>query len=115
MQITFVMLIFPLIMNACQYYIIDGYIKDSSGGDYEAAPGEVEEEEHEGLIRGGSHSDDDEHDNVRVHGEERTRQLSPAARTKEANPIPVPIEYDDMNDGESSSLNRGSAESDKKK
>ena len=37
LQVTFVMLIFPLIMNALQYYIIDSYIKnkvptDGEGG-----------------------------------------------------------------------------------
>ncbi|RKF77847.1 Vacuolar membrane protein [Golovinomyces cichoracearum] len=34
-QITFVMLVFPLIMNATQYYIIDGFIKDKNLNDHE--------------------------------------------------------------------------------
>ena len=36
LQIAFVMFVFPLIMNALQYYIIDSFIKDPSGGDHEA-------------------------------------------------------------------------------
>jgi hypothetical protein len=99
MQITFVMLIFPLVMNALQYYIIDSFIKDSSGGEYEQAPND-EGDEQEGLIAGGRDSDDDG-SNEGVHV--RNRSSSPKARTKEANPTAVPIEYDER-DGESSSL-----------
>lgn len=32
LQVAFVMFVFPLIMNALQYYIIDSFIKDASGG-----------------------------------------------------------------------------------
>lgn len=35
LQIAFVMMIFPLIMNALQYYIIDSYIKKKAPEDYE--------------------------------------------------------------------------------
>ena len=38
LQITFVMFVFPVIMNAMQYYIIDGFIKDSSAGDHQLVP-----------------------------------------------------------------------------
>jgi hypothetical protein len=118
MQITFVMLIFPLIMNAMQYYIIDSFIKDSSGTEYQAAPGEdIEEEENEGLIRGRRGSDDDENDSdIEARGEE-PRRRSPSARTKEANPTPIPVDL--ISDGdESSSLGKSSlnaADDDKKK
>lgn len=33
LQITFVMFVFPLIMNGLQYWIIDGFIKDPVDGD----------------------------------------------------------------------------------
>jgi hypothetical protein len=121
MQITFVMLIFPLIMNAMQYYIIDSFIKDSSGSDYEAAPGDdIEEEEHEGLIRGRRGSDDDSNDSEDTEERrEDARRRGLAARTKEANPTAVPIEYDLVTDGEeSSSLGKSSLnveDDDKKK
>lgn len=32
LQVAFVMFVFPLIMNALQYYIIDSFIKDTSSG-----------------------------------------------------------------------------------
>jgi hypothetical protein len=54
LQIAFVMFIFPLIMNAAQYWIIDNFIKDRTGDGYEYQEVEVEgetgEDESEGLI-----------------------------------------------------------------
>lgn len=32
LQVTFAMFVFPLVMNALQYYIIDSFIKDPTGG-----------------------------------------------------------------------------------
>lgn len=48
LQIAFVMFVFPLIMNALQYWIIDNFIKDpeASGGE-DARYGVVREEEEE--------------------------------------------------------------------
>jgi hypothetical protein len=37
-QVIFVMLVFPVIMNALQYYIIDGFIKNQSPSDHEPIP-----------------------------------------------------------------------------
>ena len=37
-QVFFVMLFFPLVMNALQYYIIDGFIKDQHPDDHEQVP-----------------------------------------------------------------------------
>lgn len=100
MQITFVMLIFPLIMNGMQYYIIDSFIKDKNPEDYtEVDDGEgVEEDEYDGLIRA-SGSDDGSEDL-------EARKVS-NARLKEANPTPIPNEYDPDKDGASSSPGRG--------
>ncbi|KAG8532666.1 uncharacterized protein KY384_002543 [Bacidia gigantensis] len=39
-QVFFVMLFFPLVMNALQYYIIDSFIKDKKPSDHEAVPSE---------------------------------------------------------------------------
>lgn len=51
-QILFVMLIFPVIMNALQYYIIDGFIKDQRPGDHEPIPSDDgEENDDEGVRR----------------------------------------------------------------
>ena len=46
-QITFVMFIFPVIMNAVQYYIIDGFIKErqSKTEGHTLLPGEDEDED----------------------------------------------------------------------
>lgn len=41
-QVFFVMLFFPVIMNAIQYYIIDGFIKNQKPPDHEPIPGEDE-------------------------------------------------------------------------
>lgn len=51
-QIAFVMFIFPLIMNAAQYYIIDTFIKNNKGsrGDSESDAGRGESEEHGALL-----------------------------------------------------------------
>jgi hypothetical protein len=95
-QITFVMLIFPLIMNGMQYYIIDSFIKDKNPDDYaEVADGEgIEEDEYDGLIRA-TGSDDG--------SEDLESRKVPNARLKEANPTPLPAEYDPDTDGAESS------------
>ncbi|KAL9099948.1 MAG: hypothetical protein Q9163_004612 [Psora crenata] len=51
-QVFFVMLFFPLVMNALQYYIIDGFIKDQKPPDHEPIP--------DGDVSEGSEDDDDE-------------------------------------------------------
>ena len=38
LQIFFVMLFFPVVMNALQYYIIDGFIKDQKPADHDPIP-----------------------------------------------------------------------------
>lgn len=40
LQITFVMFVFPLFMNALQYYIVDSFIKDRTHGGHEPVPTE---------------------------------------------------------------------------
>jgi hypothetical protein len=69
-QITFVMLVFPLVMNATQYWIIDSFIKDPAAEwDYQAVSGSGAAghddaadagEETEGLISPGRRHDDDD-------------------------------------------------------
>ena len=44
-QIFFVMLFFPVVMNALQYYIIDSFIKNQKPIDHEALPTEDSDEE----------------------------------------------------------------------
>ena len=62
-QVFFVMLFFPVVMNALQYYIIDSFIKDQKPPDHEPIPsedgegGDSDEEQHRrslGAYDGGS-------------------------------------------------------------
>ena len=41
-QVFFVMLFFPVVMNALQYYIIDSFIKDQKPSGHDSTPGEVD-------------------------------------------------------------------------
>lgn len=57
-QVIFVMLLFPVIMNAVQYYIIDSFIKNQKPTDHEPIPSE----------EGADDEDDDEGGNGRARG-----------------------------------------------
>ena len=46
LQVFFVMLFFPVVMNALQYYIIDGFIQDQKPADHEVGPSNEGEEDH---------------------------------------------------------------------
>jgi hypothetical protein len=65
-QIAFVMLIFPLIMNGIQYYIVDIFIKNKEPKDKEAEEAEHDErdadDEQGGLLAGQDHSHHGTHD-----------------------------------------------------
>jgi STIMATE family protein len=103
MQITFVMLIFPLIMNAAQYWIIDSFIKEPSANyDYDEVTQDQgdDEDENEGLISRRSDLDEDLNGEVTIQpnggrvvaeGKDWSKE---DARTKEANPLPLPIEFE---------------------
>lgn len=56
-QVFFVMLFFPVVMNALQYYIIDSFIKDQKPSDHDPIP----------------HEDGDE-DSIEEHGQTRRRR-----------------------------------------
>lgn len=68
LQIIFVMLLFPLIMNAIQYYIVDTFIKRKIIDDIDEEPYDDEErnelgnnnrDSHGALLEAGNQSDDD--------------------------------------------------------
>jgi hypothetical protein len=98
-QITFVMFIFPLIMNALQYWIIDNFIKDPEHGG---------EGGYEGV---GDSDEDEESDDEWLERQQRRREQgidededveAVAKPLKEANPTPVPVrskDYDPEIDG----------------
>ncbi|KAF2640196.1 hypothetical protein P280DRAFT_469901 [Massarina eburnea CBS 473.64] len=103
LQIAFVMFIFPLIMNALQYWIIDGFIKDPAS------------EESHYIAAAGDDSDDDGDDEW-LERHRRTRrsedddsdiEVAETEPLKEANPTTIPVrnnsgkarEYDPEQDG----------------
>ena len=59
-QVFFVMLLFPVIMNALQYYIIDSFIKNQKPTDHEAIPSDDR--------------DDDDHEDGDGDGDVRARR-----------------------------------------
>ena len=99
-QITFVMLIFPLVMNAAQYWIIDSFIKDTATGDYDVVADDDDEEEDENQGLMGAHQRESEDDVQEVpHG------VGTEARTKEANPLPLPLEFESDDEASPSTSN----------
>ena len=85
-QITFVMFIFPLIMNALQYWIIDSFIKDPVHG--------------EQGYHGVGEDDDDESDEEWLERQQRRREQGidgdddDEETLKEPNPTAVPVRTD---------------------
>jgi hypothetical protein len=105
LQIVFVMLIFPLIMNALQYYIVDSFIKeqrredDGSDPAGRAGSGQHPEDdagEREGLIAGEEgeegHSAAEERQDEQHKAGSVTRQEEEPL--KEANPTPLATEQE---------------------
>ncbi|KAK4984659.1 hypothetical protein LTR50_006450 [Elasticomyces elasticus] len=123
LQIAFVMFLFPLTMNAIQYYIIDGFIKEKSGQDegFQQIPTEEDEEEEEddndesargdarGASRNSANPDADTNGEERKNGKKTVRKIRTKEILAEANPTPVP-QYDEQVDGEASSGSKTPAE-----
>ena len=99
-QIAFVMFIFPLIMNALQYWIIDNFIKEQSHGDegrYTVAAGEDSEDEadEEWLERQRRRRETGIDQDGDSDADSETEQP-----LKEANPTTVPIRQNNPKDAE---------------
>ena len=124
MQVFFVMLFFPVIMNALQYYIIDGFIKDQKLGDHEPIPSDDEEEENNdedrrtrrrrsGGVDGQYHSDEDDqskNDGVKT-AEVSDKEIAPEGTAKSRSDPKKLDEYDPATDGERGSTSGSSARS----
>jgi hypothetical protein len=104
LQIAFVMFIFPLIMNALQYWIIDNFIKDPEHGGEGGYQGVGDEDDEE--------SDDEwlERQQIRreqgIDDDDEDVEAVASKPLKEANPTPVPSrsnDYDPATDGAGSS------------
>lgn len=74
LQVMFVMLVFPLIMNATQYYIIDTFIKKQKPGDHELIPDHDDDSEAGHVER---YEDPDSGSSDEIHsGDEEDPELS---------------------------------------
>jgi hypothetical protein len=71
LQVFFVMLFFPVIMNATQYYIIDSFIKNQVVGEHELVPGEDDES----YDANRECSSDDEGEELEMSDEEEISKL----------------------------------------
>ncbi|KAK4193360.1 vacuolar membrane protein-domain-containing protein [Podospora australis] len=107
LQIVFVMMLFPLIMNAMQYYIIDSYIKKQEASvdghdDDDGTPGAAGSAVYGELTS--SETDDDD------SGDDEEEQLTPkpTARARTAarrdTPVDSDLEYDPDVDGDSQTV-----------
>lgn len=103
-QIVFVMMLFPLIMNAMQYYIIDSFIKKPAGKE--------DDEGHEGsgasggtyerIAEPGSEDDDDPHTPRQRSGSIQLEDEADVKSSKEGKKVksPAEAEYDPDLDGD---------------
>ncbi|KAK4240960.1 vacuolar membrane protein-domain-containing protein [Achaetomium macrosporum] len=96
LQIVFVMMLFPLIMNALQYYIIDSYIKkqEALSADGVAGAGAGDTVVYEELAASASEDSDEEED------EEETRKRLSARKSRSSRDL----EYDPAVDGDSQTV-----------
>jgi hypothetical protein len=128
LQIVFVMMLFPLIMNALQYYIIDSYIKkqepnlDDNDGHTDTSPNgtvvydELAVSDSDDESCDGADSDSDEEDksdsdseagngNGRKGGARvRRARRNSATATTPAAPAGLDVEYDPAVDGDSQTV-----------
>ena len=96
-QVFFVMLLFPLIMNALQYYIIDGFIKNQKPSDHEPIPSD------DGGDRRDTHEEDDVWDASVVGGEtpDLANTTSAEPTGKRGRVVQAKLdEYDERMDGD---------------
>lgn len=113
-QVFFVMLFFPVVMNALQYYIIDNFIKNQRPSDHEQIPSEDEDEEDiddrrrsEGLDFDGSFDSASDDEGTKRAKASKTAEVedkelkSDKNSTRKKNPKRLD-EYDPTTDGERS-------------
>ena len=106
LQIFFVMLFFPLVMNALQYYIIDGFIKNKKPSDHHSVPQDDHDDDETSGLRNAWDASFDSEEEVeglkkptRVKREEVSSRSGSKTRRKEEDAR----EYDPDQDGENSS------------
>ena len=113
LQVVFVMLLFPVIMNALQYYIIDSFIKDQKPTDHEPRPsGDEVEDDHDQGLDPASESEDEAEiiKNVKTNTTSEAEDKHPASDrvTKLKFHSKKLQEYDPDKDGDETSTVLGS-------
>ncbi|CAL3973106.1 hypothetical protein PZA11_005429 [Diplocarpon coronariae] len=119
LQVIFVMLIFPVIMNATQYYIIDSFIKNQKPAGHELVPGEdgagdTSEDYAEGSSSGMDSSDDSDEGDEEIKTKVPAEVIRTRERRQGGSSMGKPLQtgstdYDPLFDGESSPTVVGSA------
>lgn len=112
LQVIFVMLVFPVIMNATQYYIIDSFIQNQNKGQHEQIPSEDPDETFDAArdavpyaesLSGGSDADDEHDPEVLAKSKMRKdRPQSSSSRNKQKLQVGRK-DYDPSVDGETES------------
>ncbi|KAG0650955.1 Vacuolar membrane [Hyphodiscus hymeniophilus] len=130
LQVIFVMLVFPVIMNATQYYIIDSFIKNQKP-EHELIPDDDDEIDDEGDFREDPSSSDDvlstdedaelaakgdaEGKKVAVERVKRKSEGSGVGSPREPRLFTGNKDYDPMYDGENSPTVVGSSKSERER
>lgn len=111
LQVIFVMLVFPVIMNATQYYIIDSFIQNQKPDGHESGPRDGEEgadgEDAEPFVE--EAGDEDESDEVKAEEAKRKQSVGGSSRNRPQALKTGSKDYDPLYDGESSPTVVGSA------
>jgi hypothetical protein len=97
LQIAFSMMIFPLIMNAMQYYIIDSFIKDKAA-EHQPIPTEDTDDSRRAFASGPS--DDEDSDDDSDDGQRRPQRVAKHGRPRSS----LSEEYDPAVDGDAGTV-----------
>lgn len=118
LQVIFVMLVFPVIMNAAQYYIIDSFIKNQTPGHELLRDGDEDEDDlyedpSSGSSIDGTNSNEEEEDpEVRAKANVSSKMVGNERRgngSGNQSPKATDVGYDPQYDGEDSPTVIGSA------
>jgi hypothetical protein len=110
LQVIFVMLVFPVIMNATQYYIIDSFIQNQTKGTHEQIPSEDPDEAYDAardaipyVESAGSDADDENDPEVTSKTKSKKERASSSTSHGQKRLQIARKDYDPLLDGESSS------------
>jgi hypothetical protein len=117
LQVFFVMLFFPVIMNATQYYIIDSFIKNQQPADHELIPSD-DDDDYDGAIAADTRHfvepESGSSDEINSGDEDDIpKDLEVKAKTsaKKLAPLKTKHDYDPKTDGDSTPTIVGSSSS----